>query len=51
MYDNYYEPSNIKIKKDETIKFVVENVGELVHEFNIATKNAFKTSTRNDENG
>ena len=38
MYDNYYEPSNIKIKKDETIKFVVENVGELVHEFNIATK-------------
>ena len=38
MYDNYYKPSNIQIKKDETIKFVVENVGELVHEFNIATK-------------
>ena len=38
MYDNYYEPAQIQIKKDETIKFVVLNVGELVHEFNIATK-------------
>jgi len=38
MYDNYYEPSEIKIKKDETIKFIVHNYGELVHEFNIATK-------------
>tara|TARA_B110000116_G_scaffold141989_1_gene123048 strand:+ start:521 stop:1024 length:504 start_codon:yes stop_codon:yes gene_type:complete len=38
MYDNYYEPKEIKIKKNETIKFIVYNVGELVHEFNIATK-------------
>tara|TARA_B100000989_G_C19407010_1_gene412572 strand:+ start:219 stop:716 length:498 start_codon:yes stop_codon:yes gene_type:complete len=38
MYDNYYEPSEFKIKKNETIKFVVYNYGELVHEFNIATK-------------
>ena len=38
MYDNYYEPKEIKIKKGETIKFEVENAGELVHEFNIATK-------------
>ena len=38
MYDNYYEPSEIKIKKGETIKFIVHNYGELVHEFNIATK-------------
>ncbi len=38
MYDNYYEPAQIEIKKDETIKFIVLNVGELVHEFNIATK-------------
>ena len=38
MYDNYYEPSKIKVKKDETVKFVVTNKGELVHEFNIATK-------------
>ena len=38
MYDNYFEPAQIQIKKDETIKFIVLNVGELVHEFNIATK-------------
>ena len=38
MYDNYYIPSEIKIKKNETIKFVVINNGYLVHEFNIATK-------------
>ena len=38
MYDNYYKPNKFKIKKDETIKFVVENKGELVHEFNIASK-------------
>ena len=36
MYDNYYEPKSFNIKKGETIKFEVENVGELVHEFNIA---------------
>ena len=38
MYDNYYIPTEIKIKKNETIKFVVKNFGDLVHEFNIATK-------------
>ena len=38
MYDNFYEPNEIKIKKCETIKFKVYNFGELVHEFNIATK-------------
>ena len=38
MHDNYYEPEEINVKKDETIKFIVLNVGELVHEFNIATK-------------
>ena len=38
MHDNYYEPAEINVKKDETIKFIVLNVGELVHEFNIATK-------------
>ena len=38
MHDNYFEPAQIQIKKDETIKFIVLNVGELVHEFNIATK-------------
>ena len=38
MYDNYYEPKEIKIKKGETIKFIIHNYGELVHEFNIANK-------------
>ena len=38
MYDNYYEPNSINIKKNETIKFIVTNKGKLVHEFNIATK-------------
>ena len=36
MYDNYYKPSFFNIKAGETIKFEVENFGELVHEFNIA---------------
>ena len=35
---NYFEPNEIIIKKGETIKFIVSNYGELVHEFNIATK-------------
>ena len=38
MYDNYYQPNKFKVKNKETIKFVVENKGQLVHEFNIATK-------------
>ena len=36
MYDNYYEPSSFSFKAEETVKFEVENFGELVHEFNIA---------------
>ena len=38
MYDNYYEPSEIKVKKGDKVKFLVKNLGELVHEYNIATK-------------
>ncbi len=38
MYDNYYEPNLIKVKKGETVKFIVQNLGEMVHEYNIATK-------------
>ena len=38
MYDNYYEQNAIKVKKGETIRFIVENLGELVHEYNIGTK-------------
>tara|TARA_Y100001970_G_scaffold90703_1_gene114392 strand:+ start:990 stop:1487 length:498 start_codon:yes stop_codon:yes gene_type:complete len=38
MYDNYFEPNQINILKGQTIKFIVLNLGDLVHEFNIATK-------------
>ena len=38
MYDNFYEPNLIKIKKGETIKFIVQNLGDMVHEYNIGTK-------------
>ena len=38
MYDNYYEPNLFQINAGETIKFEIENLGELVHEFNIANK-------------
>ena len=38
MYDNHYKPNEMNIKIGETIKFIVFNYGELVHEFNIATK-------------
>ena len=38
MYDNYYEPNLIEVKKGETIKFVITNLGEMVHEYNIGTK-------------
>lgn len=37
MYDNYYEPEDISVKEGETVKFVITNKGELVHEFNIGT--------------
>tara|TARA_B100000579_G_scaffold56649_1_gene40365 strand:- start:696 stop:1133 length:438 start_codon:yes stop_codon:yes gene_type:complete len=38
MFDNFYKPNSFSIKAGETIKFEVENVGMLVHEFNIANK-------------
>ncbi len=37
MYDNYYEPEGISVKAGETVRFVVRNKGEFVHEFNIGT--------------
>ena len=37
MHDNYYEPASIKVKEGETVKFVITNKGELVHEFNLGT--------------
>ena len=38
MYDNFFQPNIFNVKKNETVKFIVKNKGELVHEFNIATK-------------
>ena len=37
MYDNYYEPEEISVKPGETVRFVVENKGNLVHEFSVGT--------------
>jgi uncharacterized cupredoxin-like copper-binding protein len=38
MFDTYYEPKVLDLKEGETVRFVVVNKGELVHEFNIGTK-------------
>src|SRR3546814_12161315 len=33
--DMFYEPKSIRVKPGETIRFVLTNHGELLHEFNI----------------
>ena len=38
MYDNYFKPTTYKIKTGQTVKFIVENKGQFVHEFNIGTE-------------
>ena len=35
--DVYFEPESITVKVGETIRFILTNNGELVHEFNIGT--------------
>ncbi len=35
--DNYYEPDAISVKAGETIRFVLKNSGEFLHEFSIDT--------------
>jgi uncharacterized cupredoxin-like copper-binding protein len=42
MTDNRYEPEKIEVKKGETIRFVMNNKGEFVHEFNIGTAGMHK---------
>ena len=42
MIDNEYKPASIDVKPGETIKFVVTNKGQLVHEFNIGTAEMHK---------
>ena len=42
MTDNRYSPENIEVKRGETIRFVLKNEGEFVHEFNIGTAKMHK---------
>lgn len=37
MGDNYFEPAKIPVMAGETVRFVVRNEGEFVHEFNIGS--------------
>ena len=37
MKDNYFEPETISAKAGETVRFVIRNHGEFLHEFNIGT--------------
>jgi uncharacterized cupredoxin-like copper-binding protein len=37
MQDNSFEPETIDVAKGETVRFVLVNKGEFVHEFNIGT--------------
>ncbi len=43
MFDNYYEPESITVKAGDTVRFVVENKGDLVHEFNIGNAEAHES--------
>ena len=45
MFDNYYEPDEITVKKGETVKFIVTNMGALVHELNIGFIRSVKLSS------
>ena len=35
--DTLYEPDTVQVKKGETIRFVLKNTGELLHDFSIGT--------------
>lgn len=37
MSDNYFEPEHLTIAAGETVRFVVKNDGEFLHEFNLGT--------------
>jgi len=37
MSDNFFEPEKLAVKEGETIRFVITNKGEFLHEFNIGT--------------
>ena len=35
--DSFYEPKTLQVKAGETVRFVLTNTGELLHEFNLGT--------------
>ncbi len=37
MIDNAYEPESVQVKAGETVRFVLTNTGQLLHEFNLGT--------------
>jgi uncharacterized cupredoxin-like copper-binding protein len=37
LVDNYFEPESLSVAPGETVRFVISNQGEVVHEFNIGT--------------
>ncbi|OSQ37482.1 copper-binding protein [Thalassospira mesophila] len=37
MEDNFYDKEKIVVRSGETVRFLIENKGEFVHEFNIGT--------------
>ncbi len=37
MGEMYFSPSDLQVRRGETIRFVVENEGDFVHEFNLGT--------------
>ena len=43
MFDNYFQPKSLQLNEGETVQFIVKNLGEFVHEFNIATKDMHKS--------
>jgi len=37
LHDNYFEPESISVAAGETVRFVIDNQGNLLHQFTIAT--------------
>jgi uncharacterized cupredoxin-like copper-binding protein len=37
MGDNYFEPEKLTVRAGETVRFVIRNEGEFLHEFNLGT--------------
>ena len=43
MFDNYFIPKSLAFKEGETVRFIIKNSGEFVHEFNIGTTKMHKS--------